>query len=83
MLKSVYTAANEDAALAALATFADSDLGKRYPSAVGVWERAWERFTPFLAFPPEVRRIIYTTNAFVIWSSRMSVFDVRQRNCHP
>jgi len=63
MLKPVYTAANEDAALAALAAFADSDLGKRYPGAVGVWERAWERFTPFLAFPPEVRRIIYTTNA--------------------
>ena len=63
MLKPVYTAANEDAALAALTTFADSELGKRYPGAVGVWERAWERFTPFLAFPPEVRRIIYTTNA--------------------
>jgi putative transposase len=63
MLKGVYTAANEDAALAALAAFAESDLGKRYPGAVGVWERAWERFTPFLAFPPEVRRIIYTTNA--------------------
>jgi putative transposase len=63
MLKPVYTAANEDAALAALAAFADSELGKRYPGAVGVWERAWERFIPFLAFPPEVRRIIYTTNA--------------------
>jgi putative transposase len=62
MLKPVYTAANEEAALAALAAFADSDLGKRYPGAVGVWERAWERFIPFLAFPPEVRRIIYTTN---------------------
>ena len=33
------------------------------PAAVAVWERAWDRFTPFLAFPPEVRRIIYTTNA--------------------
>ena len=77
MLKEVYTAANEDAALTALAAFADSNLGKRYPGAVGVWERAWERFTPFLAFPPEVRRIIYTTNAVVIWSPRGSVFDVR------
>lgn len=63
MLKDVYTAANEDAALMALSAFADSNLGRRYPGAVGVWERAWERFTPFLAFPPEVRRIIYTTNA--------------------
>jgi putative transposase len=63
LLKPIYTAANEDAALDALAAFADSDLGRRYPAAVGVWERAWERFIPFLAFPPEVRRIIYTTNA--------------------
>ena len=30
---------------------------------VATWERGWERFTPFLAFPPEVRKIIYTTNA--------------------
>jgi putative transposase len=63
MLKPIYTAANDDAALDALAAFADSMLGKKYPGAVAVWERAWDRFTPFLAFPPEVRRIIYTTNA--------------------
>jgi putative transposase len=63
MLKPIYTAANDAAALLALTAFADSDLGKRYRGAVGVRERAWERFTPFLAFPPEVRRIIYTTNA--------------------
>jgi putative transposase len=63
LLKPIYTAANEQAALDALATFADSNIGKKYPGAVAVWERAWERFTPFLAFPPEVRKIIYTTNA--------------------
>ena len=51
------------AALDALAAFADSNIGRRYPGAVAVWERARERFTPFLAFPPPVRRIIYTTNA--------------------
>jgi len=63
LLKPIYTAANADAALDALAAFADSTLGKKYPGAVAVWERAWERFIPFLAFPPEVRKIIYTTNA--------------------
>lgn len=62
-LKDIYTAASVEAAETALLAFADSPLGKRYPAAVAVWERAWERFTPFLAFPPEVRRIIYTTNA--------------------
>ena len=63
LLKLIYTAANESAALDMLAAFADSNIGKRYPAAVGVWERAWERFTPFLAFPPEIRKIIYTTNS--------------------
>lgn len=42
---------------------AASPLGTRYPDTVGVWERAWERFTPFLAFPPALRRVIYTTNS--------------------
>ncbi|MFP5316659.1 MAG: IS256 family transposase, partial [Actinomycetes bacterium] len=50
LLRAVYTAPTEEAALDALGTFADSNLGKRYPGAVAVWERAWERFTPFLAF---------------------------------
>lgn len=63
LLRRVYTAPTEDVALDALGAFADSDIGRRCPGAVAVWERAWERFTPFLAFPPEVRRIIYTTNA--------------------
>ncbi len=63
LLKPIYTAPNEDAAWVALAAFADSDIGKRHPAAVAVWERAWERFTPFLAFPPALRKIIYTTNS--------------------
>ncbi len=63
LLRHVYTAPTEDAALDALGAFADSDLGRRYPGAVATWERAWERFTPFLAFPPAVRKVIYTTNS--------------------
>lgn len=62
-LKPIYQAANEDAALEALETFTASELGKRYPSAVKTFQDAWDRFTPFLAFPPELRRVIYTTNA--------------------
>ncbi len=46
LLRPIYTAANEDAALMALAAFADSNLGKKYPAAVATWENAWERFTP-------------------------------------
>ena len=55
--------ANPDAAQLALLELADSPLGRRYPATVATWENAWERFIPFLAFPPGVRRIIYTTNS--------------------
>jgi len=62
-LKRVYTAADADAAETALLELAESPLGVKYPATVAVWQRAWERFTPFLAFPPAVRRVIYTTNS--------------------
>ncbi|MGC0145010.1 MULTISPECIES: IS256 family transposase [unclassified Pseudactinotalea] len=61
-LRTIYTAADADAAETALLELADSDLGRKYPAAIAVWQRAWERFTPFLAFPPAVRKVIYTTN---------------------
>lgn len=63
LLRPIYTAADEDAALMALTTFADSNLGKKYPAAVSSWENAWDRFTPFLAFGPALRKVIYTTNS--------------------
>jgi putative transposase len=62
-LKPIYTAPTVEAAEAALFELADSPLGRKHKAAIAVWERAWERFTPFLAFPPEIRKIIYTTNA--------------------
>lgn len=62
-MKPIYTAANADAALIELETFKASELGLKHPHAVKTWEAAWERFTPFLAFPPELRRVIYTTNS--------------------
>jgi len=62
-LRPIYTAPTVEAAETELLAFAESDLGKRYPAAVATWENAWERFIPFLAFPPELRKIIYTTNA--------------------
>jgi hypothetical protein len=62
-LRPVYTAPTVDAAEAALLELADSPLGRKYKAAVAVWERAWDRFVPFLAFPPEIRKIVYTTNA--------------------
>lgn len=62
-LRPLYTAPSVDAAETELLALADSELGRKYPGMVATWERAWQRFIPFLAFPPEVRKIIYTTNA--------------------
>lgn len=62
-LRPVYTAPTAEAAQAALDDFAGSPLGARYPASVAAWRSAWERFIPFLEFPPEVRKLIYTTNA--------------------
>ncbi len=62
-LRPIYTAPTVEKAEMELLAFADSDLGRKYPAAVAAWENAWERFILFLAFPPEVRKIIYTTNA--------------------
>ena len=63
-LRRIYTAADADAARQVLdeltAAWAAS---KTRTAALQVWERAWERVTPFLAFPDEIRRIVYTTNS--------------------
>ena len=62
-LRLIYTAANAEAAQAALETFAAGPWGRRFPTTVTAWRRAWPHVIPFFAFPPEVRRVIYTTNA--------------------
>jgi putative transposase len=61
-LKTVYRAATEAEAEKAFADF-EARYGARYPGIVRLWRDAWERFTPFLAYPPEIRTVIYTTNA--------------------
>jgi putative transposase len=61
-LKPIYTAVDADAAQQALEAF-DDKWGERFPVITQAWLTAWEYVTPFLAFPPEVRRVIYTTNA--------------------
>lgn len=63
MLKPIYTAVDENHALMALTTFADSILGRKYPAAVKSWQDAWDRFVPFLEFGPATRKVIYTTNS--------------------
>ena len=61
-LKPIYTAKDADQAQAELEAF-DEKWGARFPVITQGWLNAWEHVTPFLAFPDEVRRVIYTTNA--------------------
>jgi putative transposase len=61
-LKPIYTAIDADHAQAELEAF-DEKWGERFPVITQAWLNAWEHVTPFLAFPAEVRRVIYTTNA--------------------
>jgi putative transposase len=61
-LRPIYTAVDADAAQAELERF-DERWGARFPVITQVWLNAWEHVTPFPAFPPELRRVVSTTNA--------------------
>jgi len=61
-LRTVYTAVDEQAASDALDAF-DGTWGARFPMIAKSWRQRWDEVVPFLAFPPEIRRAIYTTNA--------------------
>jgi putative transposase len=61
-LRPIYTAIDSDHALQALEAF-EHKWGQQLPVIGQAWRNAWEYVTPFLAFEPEVRRVIYTTNA--------------------
>src|SRR5438552_4217043 len=62
-LRAIYTAATAEAASAAPDDFAAGPWGGRFPTIVKAWRQAWAHVIPFFAFPPDVRRVIYTTNA--------------------
>lgn len=61
MLRTVYSAENAQMAEAALEKF-DERWGGKYPTVTRSWRARWREVIPFLAYPPEVRRILYTTN---------------------
>jgi putative transposase len=62
-LRTIYTAPDADLAAVALDQFAAGTWGQRYPAIVASWRRAWAHVIPFFAFPPDVRTVLYTTNA--------------------
>jgi putative transposase len=61
-LRTIYSAATVEEAEARLAEF-EEKWGEAYPSIVQSWRRNWERIIPFFDYPPEIRKVIYTTNA--------------------
>lgn len=61
-LRLIYTAATETEAEQQLVAFAEK-WDKQYPIISRSWMNHWTRVIPFFAFPPEIRRAIYTTNA--------------------
>lgn len=70
-LRPIYTAASAEAAAAALDAFERGPWGIRFPMVVAAWRRAWTRVIPFFAFPPEIRRVLYTTNALESVNARL------------
>jgi transposase-like protein len=70
-IKPIYTAPSAEAALGELDAFESGQWGKKFPTVVGAWRRAWDKVIPFFAFPPEVRRVIYTTNAIESVNARL------------
>jgi putative transposase len=60
-MREIYTAASVDAAELALKEF-DGKFGEQYPGAIDTWRLAWNEFIPFLDYPVELRKIVYTTN---------------------
>jgi transposase-like protein len=68
-MREIYTAATVDAALARFEAFAE-EWRERYPAMISSWENAWQEFVPFLEFPVELRKIVYTTNAIESLNAR-------------
>src|ERR1044071_822257 len=70
-LKDIYRALDAEAGEAVLGAFEESPWGQKYPAIAQSWRRAWAEVVPFYAFPREVRRILYTTNAIEALNSKL------------
>lgn len=70
-IRPIYTAASAEAAQAELDAFERGPWGQKFPTVVAAWRRAWSHVIPFFAFPPQIRRVIYTTNAIESINSQL------------
>jgi len=69
-LRPIYTAVDREAALTALVAF-EAAWGRQYPMIAQSWRAQWERVVPFLDFAPDLRRVLYTTNAIESFNARV------------
>src|SRR5271156_1458261 len=81
-LKDIYRAIDAAAGEASLAAFEEGLWGRKYPAIGQSWRRAWSEVTPFYAFPGDVRRILYTTNAIEALNYKLRP-AVRARSISP
>ncbi|AKN29704.1 transposase [Clostridium carboxidivorans P7] len=72
-LKNVYKATNEDVALNALQSLEDT-WGEKYSIVIQSWRNNWQNLSTYFDFPPEIRRIIYTTNALEGFNRQLRKF---------
>ncbi len=79
-LKTIYRATTAELARVRLEEFAEGKWGKKYPVIVASWRRAWEEVIPFYSYPPEIRKLLYTTNA--IESFHMQLRKVLKNRGH-
>ena len=70
-IRPIYTAPSAEAAEVELGAFEQGPWGQRFPTVSASWRRAWSNVIPFFAFPPEVRCVIYTTNAIESVNARL------------
>jgi len=70
-IKPIYTAPSAESAQAELAAFEAGPWGQKFPTVAASWRRAWSNVIPFFAFPPAVRRVIYTTNSIESVNARL------------
>ena len=70
-IRPIYTAPSAEAAQAELDAFERGPWGQKFPTVVGAWRRAWDKVIPFFAFPPALRKVVYTTNAIESINSRL------------
>jgi transposase-like protein len=70
-IRPIYSAPSAEAAEAELTAFEHGPWGQKFPTVAAAWRRAWDKVIPFFAFPPAVRKVVYTTNAIESINARL------------